>query len=606
MRGEGTFPLQCVYDGCMRSVAVTATTAGVAAGLIVYGAAVAPRARAPLPAAVEAAESSISVADLRGHLHFLASDQLAGRGVGHEGNALAALYLATAFERIGLEKPDGDYYQTFNLTELLLGPENKLSVTVDANAGESGAAYSFGADFYPAPLSASRKVTAAIAFAGYGITAPELGYDDYADLDVSGRIVVAMQHEPEEQLATSRFNGNEPTEHANLERKIENAQARGAVGLILVPDSLVHTALLDARQQWPERTSVRDARFALTSALDSVSIPVAMASASAARELLGDRNDLSLADAQRAIDAALGQIAAVKAVGSFLVPSRRATLEVALIGRPVQSRNVVGAISGSDPSLRAETIVVGAHLDHDGVDAQQRIYNGADDDGSGTVAVVEIAEAFARAARAGQKPRRTLVFALWNAEEKGLLGSRHFVRTPVPVRTKPVLNLNLDMIGRNEEVPDPADQRFRGLGRIDPATTGNVLHILGYSYAPEVAKIAQSESAPLGLALKTDYDHHALELIRRSDHWSFLQRRIPAIFFTTGLHPDYHTPQDDVAKINFRKLERVARLVYRVTWRAAELDAVPRFVEPRDPTKSENRRTNGVAVLRFSLECRQT
>jgi len=572
----------------MRSVVATATTAVVAAALILAVAAVAPQGRAPLPDAVETAEASITVDDLRGHLRFLASDELQGRAVGHGGNALAELYLATTFERIGLTRPDADYYQPFELAEMAVGAENSLSVDVDAQGAQSTASYSFGPDFYPASLSASKKVSAGLTFAGYGITAPDLKYDDYAGLDVGGRIVVVMQHEPQERVAASRFDGRDTSEHASLEKKIATAQARGAVGMIVVPDTAVHASIRDETRAWPTQTSPRDARYVLSSTLRDVTIPVAVASAAVAGELLGADKSQSLPGAQAAIDAALKDDGAVKGAGSFSIPNRRATLQITVTRRRVQARNVVGVIRGADDTLRAEAVVVGAHLDHDGIDAQQRVYNGADDDGSGTVSVIEVAEAFARAAAAGQKPRRTVVFALWNAEEKGLLGSRHYTAAPLPSDTRPVANVNLDMVGRNEEVTDPSDARFRGLDRIDAATTGNLVHLLGYSYAPDLAKIAQAENARLGLTIRTDYDHHELDLIRRSDHWSFLQRRIPAIFFTTGLHPDYHTPQDDVAKINFGKMEKIARLTYRVVWRIAALDAAPRF---EHAIRNEKRKT---------------
>jgi Zn-dependent M28 family amino/carboxypeptidase len=193
--------------------------------------------------------------------------------------------------------------------------------------------------------------------------------------------------------------------------------------------------------------------------------------------------------------------------------------------------------------------------------------------------VLEVADAFARAAAAGVRPHRTVVFALWNAEERGLLGSTYYVRHPVPAG-RVVANVNLDMIGRNEEVPDPADPRFRGMLRMTAAENRNVVHLIGYSYSPELSKLIDEENEAVGLTIKRVYDTHEQNLLRRSDHWSFLERGIPAAFFITGLHPDYHTPDDDVDKLNFVKMEKITRLVYRVAWQLAQREAPVKFVDP--------------------------
>jgi Zn-dependent M28 family amino/carboxypeptidase len=214
-------------------------------------------------------------------------------------------------------------------------------------------------------------------------------------------------------------------------------------------------------------------------------------------------------------------------------------------------------------------VVVGAHLDHDGTDEQGRIYNGADDNASGTAAVLAAGAAFARAAAGGERPARAVLFALWNGEEKGSLGAEAFVSAPQP-RRRVVANLNLDMVGRHEEVLDPGDWRFHGLPRIDAAATGNTLHVLGYSYTPELAAMLRDANDAVGLTLQEDYDNGGLGLLQRSDNWPFLARGIPALFLTTGLHPDYHTPADDTDRIDFGKLTRVARLAARAAWIVAD------------------------------------
>jgi Zn-dependent M28 family amino/carboxypeptidase len=236
--------------------------------------------------------------------------------------------------------------------------------------------------------------------------------------------------------------------------------------------------------------------------------------------------------------------------------------------------NVVGTITGTvRPN---QFIVVSAHYDHVGV-RDGRVFNGADDNASGTAAVIAAAVAFARAAAAGERPARSVLFALWNGEEKGSLGAEAFVASPEPAR-RVVANLNLDMVGRHEEVPDPGDWRFSGFPKIDAASSANTLHVLGYSYAPGLAREVREANAAVGLTLKQDYDIGAQDLLHRSDQWPFLRRGIPAVFLTTGLHPDYHTPDDDVERIDFGKLEKVARLAARAAWIVAT-DKPPKMIK---------------------------
>ncbi len=245
-----------------------------------------------------------------------------------------------------------------------------------------------------------------------------------------------------------------------------------------------------------------------------------------------------------------------------------AVLTPDLVATPVTMRNVLGIVEGRDPNRHNEMVVIGAHLDHDGTDADGRIYNGADDNASGTAAVLAAAGAFARAAAGGERPARAVLFALWNGEEKGSLGAAAFVSAPQPSR-RVVANLNLDMVGRHEET-DPGDWRFQGLAKTDASASANTLHVLGYTYTPDLAAMLRDANDAVGLTLQEDYDEGAQDLLRRSDNWPFLAHEIPALFLTTGLHPDYHTPEDDTARIDFGKLARIARLAARTAWIVAD------------------------------------
>src|SRR5262245_25945750 len=202
---------------------------------------------------VEDAAESIAAADLRAHVRFLASDELRGRALGHPGNDAAALYLASHFERAALETEEG-YFQRFGIVTSALGAGSFLS-------GSDGNRSSVGGDFHPLHSSASATVRARLLFAGYGITAPELAYDDYEGLDARDKIVVAMRHEPEDGEIGLRFAGRGTTVHALPERKVETARDHGAVGLLLVPDARAHpdeARSLDPKQYWPEHPSPAD------------------------------------------------------------------------------------------------------------------------------------------------------------------------------------------------------------------------------------------------------------------------------------------------------------------------------------------------------------
>jgi Zn-dependent M28 family amino/carboxypeptidase len=186
-----------------------------------------------------------------------------------------------------------------------------------------------------------------------------------------------------------------------------------------------------------------------------------------------------------------------------------------------------------------------------------------------------MASAFARAATRGTRPARAVVFALWNGEEKGSLGAEYYVAHPVPAR-RIVANVNLDMIGRDEDIPDPDDPRYRGFPKTHASQNTNVVHLLGYSYAPDLARAADVANESIHITIKQDFDRDSQNLVRRSDNWPFLQHGIPAVFLTTGLHPDYHTPDDDTGRIDFAKLERITELASRLVWLAADGEA-PRF-----------------------------
>jgi len=245
-----------------------------------------------------------------------------------------------------------------------------------------------------------------------------------------------------------------------------------------------------------------------------------------------------------------------------------AELTVSVDRHPVPTKNVVAMIEGSDPALKSECVVVCAHHDHLGVENGE-IMPGADDNISGVVAVMDIAEAYALAAQEGRRPKRSILFASWDAEESGLLGAWAYTEHPLLPLDKTLAVLNMDMIGRNEEIPASDDWRYRGLDVQTAEANGNTLNVLGLSRFPELKAPLDKANAAFGLDLKMKIDNNISNLLRRSDHWPFMQRGVPALWFLTGIHPTYHTPMDRPERINWDKLERVVRMIHEMSWEIA-------------------------------------
>ena len=493
---------------------------------------------------------SIRQQDLKADLYFLASDAMRGRLTDTPENRLAAEWIASRFARLGL-KPVGDngtYFQAFTLATAPVTPPANNSLAIGTAPVEQ-------TEYYPTRFSATASAAGDVVFVGYGIASTLHRHDDYAG-DVQGKIVLALDHEPGETDPNSAFDGVVTSQPSNQLHKAMAAQAKGAAGILFVSDVHNHPQQTGAfRATWGSQQQPRIPSYQLGAWLDKLKIPAMQISPAVAAKLLAGR---TLADLGKAADTPGGMT-------PIALPGAQVRMAATVTRTVINDRNVVGLIEGSDPKLKDEVVIICAHYDHDGANGET-VLNGADDDGSGTVGVMEIAEAYALAAQKGQRPRRSVLFAAWNSEERGLLGAWAYTENPIIPLKQTVAVLNMDMIGRNEEVPGNGGNRFRGLDVQTAASNDNALNVIGTLRSPTLKPAIEKANAGIGLTLRYRYDNNLSQLMRRSDHWPFVNHGIPGVWIFTGLHPDYHQQTDDADRINYVKMEKILRLVYQAGW----------------------------------------
>lgn len=496
---------------------------------------------------------SIKASDLRADLTFLASDALEGRLSLERGSEVAIEWIAAEFGKAGLKPLVGDsYLQPVPLVEYR-ADRQLSSLTINGQT--------FHAPDATGNYPNDGAYTGKIVFAGFGITAPELDYDDYKNIDAKGKIVLVFNHEPQEDDAKSIFNGKGNTRYANVRAKMFIAARHGAVGMLVMPDPNHPKGMVRGPLDSPQQARQQAPRTPrpIQAIADEQSIPAFNVSAKVADELLKNASEI-----QASIDATL------KPASKPLEAEASIHVVNALRKRQL-SYNVVGMMEGSDPTLSAETILISAHYDHDGLAAGGGIYHGADDNGSGTVGVVALAKAFMKNP---VKPKRSIVFAVYAAEERGLLGAYYYAAHPLRPLDKTRAVINFDMIGRNEA---PSTQT-NGLIEIAPDTS-NELNIIGTKYSPDyrATVVKSNEYAGLHLNYKWDEDT-VLSVLFRSDQYPFLMHDIPAMWWFTGFHPDYHQTTDTADKINYTKMEKILKLAFISGFDFADAKNPPKFV----------------------------
>ena len=476
------------------------------------------------------------------HIRFLASDELGGRGNGSEGLERAAHYIASQFEKLGLS-PAGDngtYFQAFFVTAGgTLGPDNTLKLA----AGETEESLRLHQDFEPMTFSGAGEVAGApIVFVGYGITAPEHGYDDYAGVDVGGKAVLLLRHIPREGRNDGPFDPQRG--HATFVAKVVNAKGHGATAVLVITDPLNHRTDPDELVEFGQDLGA-----------DDLAIPALHIKQTVAQELF-QKAGKDLLAVQEDIDEDLRP-------ASFELQGSTVSLTVDVERKRGEVRNVLGYLAPESASGDEEILLIGAHYDHLGVgvnrhsqapEGEDGIHNGADDNASGTAGVMELARVLSQE-REGLK--RGILFATFAGEELGLLGSRHYTAHPTYPLERTVAMLNLDMIGRLRE---------------------GKLFIGGVGSSPVFQPKLEELVAGQDLLLDFSFSGYG-----SSDHASFVMAGVPSLFFFTGLHRDYHRPSDDWQEINVAGEEQVLRLAYQMADYLQSLPEPPQFVREERP-----------------------
>jgi hypothetical protein len=536
------------------------------------------------PSAQQAAPASrgginaIQTEPLKEWLTYIASDELQGRATYSEGLGLAAGYISSHLAAWGV-KPAGDrgtYLQVVRVTGIRT--TSRASVIVDVN-GQSRTFKDGDEITFPKSMGGKQTVTGdQIQFAGYGLTLPGGEQDDYAKVDPKGKVIVWLGPQGPKTSATGLFR------LLNSTARNRSAIEKGALGVI---GPVTGGAGGRGRANAPAAPAVPatqpgagrgrgaapdDGDFTTVQRYED-KVPPAISAQDEFFDFLFSGSDVKYAELKE-------KAANQEPLPPFALKNVKLTFNVDADYTIVRTRlthNVVGIVEGSDPKLRDTYVLYGAHYDHVGyregpagagrggasapAAADDRINNGADDDGSGTVALMAIARAFAL----GPRPKRSILFVWHAGEEMGLLGSRYHADHPVVPIDKMVAQINMDMVGRNRND--------------DPKQANTILVVGSDRISTELHNINEDANASLPKPLTLDYEMNdpadTESIYTRSDHYSYAVKGIPIIFFFSGLHPDYHQPGDEVSKIIFEKIQRVAQLAYETGRRVGNLDHFP-------------------------------
>lgn len=492
--------------------------------------------------------AEISAAQLKAYLTFIASDEMEGRATPSKGLDITAKFLAMMMERWGVQPAgeNGTYFQPIVLQRSQIEAE-KSSVLINNQR------FKYGEDFLLSNNAIPGTVSGNCVYVGHGYVIKARNINAYqttaGTIDVKGKIMIVGGGIPGGVSARdlSGKNGEGYLDAA------EYARQNGAKAIIQVP-SYYSLANWKARQQSTlERKALLPVISAANPPIPEIMVSVPMLGALFAGEKVNGLTIFSATNANQSTEA-------------FELAK---TLDLTIGGNAerIPTQNVIGVLPGSDPVLKNEYVAIGAHYDHVGNTPQggcipvnvDSLCNGADDDGSGTTAVLALAEAFAK----GPRPKRSILFIWHCGEEKGLWGSEYFTNNPTVPLNQVITQLNIDMIGRSKKEGDthPRNRELSGPNEIYVIGSKMISSELG-----ELSERVNNGFLKLSFNYKYDDPRDPNNFFGRSDHFNYARKGVPIIFYFDGEHEDYHRPSDTVDKIDFQKMEKVARTIYATAW----------------------------------------
>jgi len=474
---------------------------------------------------------------LRSNLEVLASDLFEGRETATKGEQLAALFISNELAKYGV-KPfgdDGTYFQFFDLMVKTVEAETELTIISSNGASK---VLKLGDDLYfskeQVPSDKYKGNESNLVFVGYGITAEDYNYNDYNGLEVKGKVVLLQSGAP--TINETGFSAENEKRFGDRNYKIENANHHGAAGVLLIPGgkTLKYWEYIKKKAKSPAVSLISDNQE------NKEAIPVAILSEESVEYLLLDERN--------SYDDILEASENGKSLSGFDL-TKKIKFNYKINTEIKQARNIIGIIEGKNDQLKNEYMVLTAHYDHDGIVGGE-IYNGADDNGSGTVAILEAGRRLSLL----KDNKRSILIVFHAGEEKGLLGSKYLTKNS-EFMSEIVSSINVDMVGRE----DTESIYSIGSGKLSTELY-------------ELVERVNSETVKFKLDYTFDEPNDPNRYYYRSDHYSYAKQNIPIVFFYDHMTEDYHKPTDDVDKINFEKLERISTLITELALRIANLD----------------------------------
>ena len=500
---------------------------------------------------------------LGAHLRFLSHDLLEGRETTERGQKLAAAYIASTFQRIGLE-PLGDsllYFQPFMVQTHLIKHPPSISLISNAENTVLYETTDFLTDFFffPTRLNGLDTLRGDLVVLGHKT---DILPDNFNALELRGKILLSFSMPSSNDTGDTRtFNLKKFWRETRLHQSA--AGLNDAKAVLIVRDNLPRTTLSDLGLSFKEKIYTKPMKLSERTDVNgrNPSLPTFYISTKLANQIIKPLNTT--------IHALQTSITKTGKVVKASLPATKLRISTGLKQEIRRTENVLGLLKGSDPKRNQEVIVLSAHYDHIGISQQNEVYNGADDNGSGTSAVLSIAEAMVQNPN---RPKRSVVFCCFTGEEKGLLGSKYYALHPKFSSDKTIAAINLDMIGR-------VDTKYLELGN------SNYIYVIGSDRLSheldQILKTANQETVNLTLDYSFNDPEDPNLYYYRSDHYHFAKKGIPSVFLFSGLHKDYHQTSDTFEKIDAQKLTARSKLVYGLLWKLANLPhSLHRMVKP--------------------------